>query len=105
MAFTIVAGCNNSEEKTYPVRGIVQFPDGKLLRKGSVEFEYLDRQPPHTATGEIQPDGSLHLLDKRTGKQFENLLVFVDDGDRGDEYDYSPTAKPDRHPRTAMSTP
>jgi alpha-mannosidase len=52
---------------------------------------------------EIKPDGSLNLLDKRTGQQFENLLVFIDDEDIGDEYDYSPAPNPE--PITTQGQP
>ncbi len=54
-------GCSDSGRKTYPVRGIVRFPDGKVLREGSVEFEIVGRKPPVTATGVIGPDGSFVL--------------------------------------------
>jgi hypothetical protein len=54
-------GCSDSERKTYPVRGIVRFPDGKVLREGSVEFEIIGRKDPITATGVIGPDGSFVL--------------------------------------------
>lgn len=55
------AGCADSSRKTYPVRGMVRFPDGKVLREGSVEFEILGREEPVTATGVIEPDGSFVL--------------------------------------------
>ncbi|MGA2490717.1 MAG: hypothetical protein ABSF99_11130, partial [Anaerolineales bacterium] len=35
-------------------------------------------------------DGTLALLDKRDGRQYTGLNRFVDGGDCGDEYDYSP---------------
>jgi hypothetical protein len=54
-------GCSDSTPNTYPVRGIVRFPDGQLLREGSVEFEIIGRKPPVTATGSIGPDGSFAL--------------------------------------------
>lgn len=54
-------GCSDSSRRTYPVRGIVRFPDGKILRDGSVEFEIIGRETPVTATGVIEPDGSFVL--------------------------------------------
>ena len=39
---------------------------------------------------EIQDDGTLDVLDKRTGRQFQGLSYLQDDEDAGDEYDYSP---------------
>lgn len=35
-------------------------------------------------------DGTLTVIDKRTGAVFEGLNAFVDGGDAGDEYNYSP---------------
>ncbi len=45
---------------------------------------------------EIGADGTLHLLDKETGRRFRNLAYFCDDEDAGDEYDYSPCPHPER---------
>lgn len=41
---------------------------------------------------EVDPErgGSLKLVDKETGLVYEGLNVFVDEGDAGDEYNYSP---------------
>jgi len=39
---------------------------------------------------EAQPDGSLDVLDKRNGTWYRGQNRFVDGGDRGDEYNYSP---------------
>ncbi|MBN1266194.1 MAG: hypothetical protein JXA25_11915 [Anaerolineales bacterium] len=38
----------------------------------------------------IQPNGTLTLLDKATGRAYENLHLFEDCGDAGDTYNYSP---------------
>lgn len=57
----IAAGCSSSEEKTYEVRGLVRYTDGKLLREGSVEFERMNTKKPITATGRIKPDGTFEL--------------------------------------------
>jgi mannosylglycerate hydrolase len=38
----------------------------------------------------LEKNGTLDLLDKRTGQRFEGLNRFLDGGDCGDEYDYSP---------------
>ena len=57
----LCVGCGNKDEKTFPVHGIVRFPDGKLLREGSVEFEIIGRENPMTATGRIGPDGGYTL--------------------------------------------
>lgn len=42
---------------------------------------------------EAQPDGTLDVLDKTSGGRFTGLNRFVDGGDRGDEYNYSPPEK------------
>jgi alpha-mannosidase len=47
---------------------------------------------------ELLPDGTLALLDKRTGLRYERLHRLVDDGDAGDEYNFSPPA---RNPQVA----
>jgi mannosylglycerate hydrolase len=38
----------------------------------------------------LEKNGTLDLLDKRTGQRFEGLNRFLDGGDCGDEYNYSP---------------
>ncbi len=60
MAFSLL-GCSSGETTTYPVSGVVRFPDGKLLREGTIEFEISGVKNPITATGEIAPDGSFFL--------------------------------------------
>lgn len=40
----------------------------------------------------LEPTGTIHLLDKRTGQAYPGLNRFVDNGDAGDEYNYSPPA-------------
>ncbi len=54
-------GCNNADRKLAPVRGVIRFPDGTLLREGTVEFEIIGREKPITATGRINADGSFVL--------------------------------------------
>jgi alpha-mannosidase len=39
-----------------------------------------------------EADGTLTLLDKRVGRRFPGLNRFVDEGDRGDEYNFCPPA-------------
>ncbi len=39
---------------------------------------------------EVHPAGTITLTDKVNGKQYPDLLEFVDYGDRGDEYDQAP---------------
>lgn len=40
--------------------------------------------------------GALRILDKESGRWYEDFNVFVDEGDAGDEYNYSPPKKEDR---------
>ncbi|NND99669.1 MAG: hypothetical protein HKN47_20315 [Pirellulaceae bacterium] len=61
LASFLVPGCSGSSTTTYPVRGLVRFPDGKLLREGTVEFETIGAGENITATGDIRPDGSFVL--------------------------------------------
>lgn len=74
-------GCLDSGRETYPVRGIVRFPDGKVLRDGSVEFEII-REDPITATGVIGPDGSFvlgtHELDDGALAGKHRVVVIAD---------------------------
>jgi alpha-mannosidase len=44
---------------------------------------------------EIELDGTLTVVDKHTGRRFEQLGYYVDDEDAGDEYDYSPCPNPE----------
>jgi mannosylglycerate hydrolase len=42
---------------------------------------------------DLLPDGTCAVLDKRTSLRYEGLLRLVDEGDAGDEYNFSPPAK------------
>jgi len=44
-------------------------------------------------TVRVEPNGTLTVTDKASGKTFQNLLYFEDGGDVGDEYNYSPPMK------------
>jgi hypothetical protein len=54
-------GCSNGNPKTYDVHGVVSFPDGAPLTKGTIEFESLDTETPLTARSEIAEDGTFEL--------------------------------------------
>jgi len=41
---------------------------------------------------DLLPDGTLAILDRRTGLHYKGLHRLVDDGDAGDEYNFSPPA-------------
>ena len=51
----------------YPVGGKVTLADGTPLTAGMVVFESKDAQPPVTARGEVQPDGSFRLSTHKLG--------------------------------------
>jgi len=56
------------------------------------------RKPPFKIENEFfqveaQPDGTLDVLDKRSGRVYRGQNRLVDGGDRGDEYNYSPPAR------------
>jgi 2-O-(6-phospho-alpha-D-mannosyl)-D-glycerate hydrolase len=44
---------------------------------------------------DLNPDGSISVLDKRTGAYYRNLNRLLDEGDAGDEYNFSPPPEPD----------
>ncbi len=52
--------------------------DGRAIEN---EHLYVEADPA---------DGTLTVLDKRTGRRYSGLNRFVDGGDRGDEYNYCP---------------
>ncbi|MDA0283960.1 MAG: hypothetical protein O3B13_15505 [Planctomycetota bacterium] len=59
-ALAVLTGCSDRPQ-TYLVHGMVVYPDGKPLTKGTVEFEALDLKRPITASGEIAADGTFQL--------------------------------------------
>ncbi|WP_231742035.1 hypothetical protein [Stieleria varia] len=61
VALIATIGCGSSRPATYPVQGVVQFPDGKVLRGGNIEFESQALDPPIVARGAIGPDGTFVL--------------------------------------------
>lgn len=56
----ITCGCGSSEPETYPVTGIVRFPDGTPVTSGTVEFELVDGKSM-TATGILDSEGRFTL--------------------------------------------
>lgn len=68
-----------------PVRGEFPLPpmgEPVLVGKHSLENEFV--------RVEVAKDGTLNLIDKRTGQIYERLHSFEDEGDAGDVYTYSP---------------
>lgn len=60
LVVALATGCNQ-RPATYLVHGMVVYPDGKPLTKGTVEFEAMNQSKPITATAEISSDGSFQL--------------------------------------------
>lgn len=60
-------------------------PTGPKPEDGVLENEILKVM--------AEEDGTLSLLDKRTGTTYEGLNRLVDEGDAGDEYNFSPPAE------------
>jgi alpha-mannosidase len=50
----------------------------------------------------LNPDGSVSVLDKRTGARYLNLNRLVDEADAGDEYNFSPPPEPDEQVVTTL---
>ena len=54
----VAVGCGKGKDPTYPLKGRVFFSDGNPVPAGSISFRAIDRNPPISARGEIQPDGT-----------------------------------------------
>ena len=68
----------------YHIKQSQNFPHYKTnLQSGNffLENDYL--------RVEVEPNGSLNILDKRNGQLFKGIHTFEDGGDAGDEYNYS----------------
>jgi len=75
----------------------ILLPLAKLPFLGSLASRKNNPRPPYRIENEFfllqaKPDGRLTLLDKRDGRQYTGLNAFLDGGDCGDEYNYSPPA-------------
>jgi len=57
---TLACGCTERQQ-TYAVLGMVVYPDGKPLTRGTVEFELIVNRNRITAAGDIAPDGTFQL--------------------------------------------
>lgn len=56
----LLSGCD-AQIETYLVHGMVVYPDGKPLTKGTVEFEVQGLKKAVTASGDINSDGTFQL--------------------------------------------
>jgi hypothetical protein len=89
-----VAGCGNSKDATYPVQGRIMFTDGQPMTGGSISFRAIDRRPPISARGMIQPDGSF------------TLSTFSDrDGAVAGRHQIVVSTLPSREPREGFESP
>lgn len=95
LLFLVVFGCGRAEQ-TFPVDGMVVFPDGTPLTSGSVEFESLDHSPPVTAVADIRPDGTFVLgtWDTSDGAVPGRHRVAVLTGTHHDEFEERPEKLP-----------
>jgi len=59
--------------------------DSLKIEKRAIENEYY--------RVEVNSNGTLRIIDKKTGQLYEGLNLFEDTEDSGDEYDYSPIAQ------------
>ena len=60
LILALMAGCSG-QANTYLVHGMVVYPDGKPLTRGTVEFEATHEGRQITASAEIAPDGTFQL--------------------------------------------
>jgi mannosylglycerate hydrolase len=66
----------------------------KAVRQTAVPSVFYDPQLENERLlVRAEPDGTVSLLDKASGRWYRGLLQFIDEGDAGDEYTYSPPAK------------
>ncbi|HID94099.1 MAG TPA: hypothetical protein EYP60_08395 [bacterium (Candidatus Stahlbacteria)] len=82
-----VPACGYSTYKIEPVRSKNIILNYKEMRadKHDMENEYLKVK--------INKDGTLDMLDKETNKIYKNLNYLEDEGDAGDEYNFSPPTR------------
>lgn len=60
LSLELLSGCSQ-QPPTYPVHGMVIYPDGKPVTRGTIEFEPVGTTKPMTASGEIRSDGTFRL--------------------------------------------
>ena len=61
LLLSVIAGGCTERQETHTVLGMVVYPDGKPLTRGTVEFELIDNSNRMTAGGDIAPDGTFQL--------------------------------------------
>jgi hypothetical protein len=64
LLLSALVGCGGG---LHPVRGQVTLDDGTPLTKGLVVFESTEGEPPLTARGDVQADGSYELSTHKPG--------------------------------------
>ena len=77
------------------VRALLPLARLPILQKLATRKRYA--RPPYRIENEFfvieaQRDGTLALLDRNSGRSYTGLNAFLDGGDCGDEYNYSPPA-------------
>jgi len=58
--FLVISGCQNEQDRIYPIAGRVVFADGSPARFGIIEFR-SESPEPIIARGEIQKDGTFNV--------------------------------------------
>jgi hypothetical protein len=100
------AGCGKGKPKTYPVKGKVEFVDGKIeaLAESNVEFQ-LEGESKVRAYGKIEPDGRFVMQTFHEGKSLPGapegtyrarILLPTDEEESEDDAPRRPTPV---HPR------
>ena len=77
----LIPGCSTARLEAVDPHGTVTATPGRL------ENAYL--------AVDLNPDATVSVLDKGTGVRYTNLNRLVDEGDAGDEYNFSPPAEAD----------
>lgn len=92
-------------ERLHLVCAVTLPPAGFLAFDAQVGARSQPAAPPRASERTIEndllrieanDDGTLHVLDKRSGASYPNLLEIEDVGDVGDEYNFSPPANDSR---------
>lgn len=82
------ASAGASEPDPHPELAAVSGPPAPFSSDEPLQSTSIENEFFRVEAGAA--DGSLTLLDKRSGRLYRGLQRFVDGGDRGDEYNYCP---------------
>lgn len=93
------------EAQAIPAMGyaVYALKEGKRAEKKKHLVQEINTMENDLLKVEILKNGHLNILDKKTGRKFENLLQFEDLGDLGTEYTFVPV--PEDQPILTGNTP